>query len=82
MNKIKKGIKWTKIDSVIINDHAYDETIEHLNAVINLDNTKPSEPVTKKDYIDGEGDDEKNVVTDVVSKPNSSAYKKTNKVSY
>jgi len=63
VNKIKKGIKWTKIDSVILNDHAYDETIEHLNAV-NLDDTKPSEPITTNNDIDGEGDDEKNIVKD------------------
>jgi len=57
VNKTKKSIKWKKIDSVITNDHSYDETIEHLNAVINLDNTNPSELVTTNNDIDGEGDD-------------------------
>merc|ERR1740124_2100893 len=63
VNKTKKGIKRTKIGSVITNDQAHDETIEHLNAV-NLDDTKPSEPVTTNNDIDGEGDDEKNIVKD------------------
>merc|ERR1740124_1483800 len=74
VNKTKKGIKRTKIGSVITNDQAHDETIEHVNAV-NLDNTKPSEPVTTNNDIDDEGDNEENIVTDEVSKPNSSANK-------